>query len=401
MSVGILPYLNNTNIMNYKLNKLFGLIVMLLFAACSSDNDPDAPYQEQQVLEGMEMYTRAYVDGKLVEEVIDEVKNFGTSENPMLFHVNKSHKVNGHDIPSGPADLDCVFLSLTQEEYEGFIRLFAIMQGLAETDQLTAEQKKEAFTKLFAYLKQYDIDLPLLVYLSSGNVEELQAVDKIIKADSSRADELGIDANMKLRQLLLNGIKASQAVAEMEKEKTRAGYVFNPCRLVVDDTVYDTDQKFRIVHDAKKVSNYDRLFASFINIRDLDLSHYWGSHEWEGSDYEVTYGSKLTPMSHIKFHVMTNYMARCETQPGRYAEKVQVVIDKSSRTSWMRCDVDVLFSAPTTYDYSTQSGCYAPHAHMNKVLLTYGDKALITYKGTLAFDIYGWDGYHERFWQDW
>lgn len=384
----------NLDIINYIV-----ISILLLAVSCGKDNEPKNPDYEQTVKEGMEMYTRAYRDGVLVEEVIDEVKNFGTPDAPLLFHVNKSHTVNGQDVPQGTSDLDGVFLSLTQEEYDGFIKLFAVMQGLAETELLTDEQKREAFSALFAYLQQYDIDLPLLVYLANGSAEELKATDKIIRAESTRSIDGNSDINTRLRNLLLNNIKPSYAISLSDKENSTRAFEFNPCRLVVDGTVYDTDQKFRLVHDAKKVSDYERLYASFININNLDLKQYYGSSEWNGNDYECTYGSKLTPMSHIKFHVVTDYLTKCKTQPGRYVEKVKVEIDEASRTAWMKCDAHVLYAAPTTYDYATASGSYAPHSHLNKIEISYGDKSCINFKSTLAFDVYGFDGYHERFWQ--
>lgn len=378
----------------------WSLLVLPFATSCSKDNEPDIPADEQIVKEGMEMYTRAYADGELIEEVVDEIKNLGTAEKPILFHVNKSHKVKGEDVPPGKADLDGVFLSLTQEEYDGFIRLFAVMQGLAETDRLTDDQKKEAFTALFAYLKQYDIDLPLLIYLSSGNIGELRATDKIIRSDNSRADYSGIDANTKLRYLLQNNIKPSQAVAEPTQYSTRSDFVWNPCGLLVNGNISTTDQKYRLVHDAKKVQEYDRLFASLINVNDLDLSHYWDSYYYDGRSYELTYGSNLTPMSHVKFHVHTEYETRCKTLQGRYVGKMQVVIDEAKRTAWMLCDVDVLYCAPQTYEYGNENGSFGPFSKWNKVLVSYGDKACISFKGTLGFHVYGWRIFEEQFWKD-
>lgn len=380
------------------------VIALLVTTSCSKDNDPNSPDNEpnipdyeQIVHEGMEMYTRAYADGELIEEVIDEVKNLGTTEKPTLFHVNKSHKLKGNDVPPGTADLKCAFMSLTQEEYEGFIRIFAVMYGLAETDQLTDDQKKEAFTKLFSFLKQYDIELPLLVYISGGNIEELRAASKIIRVGYTRSEDSGMDNNDKLRFMLKNGIIPSQVLAEKELAETRSSEDYEPCRLVIDGKAYTITQKFRIVQDAKKLPECDRIFASNLNVKDLDLSHYVNSSEMVSPSYEVTYGSKLIPMTHIKFHVGVKYNSRCTTQPGTYVEKIQVVIEESRRTPGMLCNATVWYHTPYTYGSNEN----LEPCSSNEVRLLYGDKACINFGGRLVFIVWGKDGFDERYMDHW
>lgn len=62
-------------------------------------------------------------------------------------------------------------------------------------------------------------------------------------------------------------------------------------------------------------------------------------------------------------------------------------------------DEQIVKEGMEMYTRATASGSYAPHSHMNKIEISYGDKSCITFKSTLAFDVYGFDGYHERFWQ--
>ena len=89
------------------------------------------------VKEGMEMYSQIFTDDVLLEESVDRVVNFGNEETPLLFHVNQSHTYKGEPVPEGKSDMDCSFYSLTEDEYYGFIQLFAIIRGIATSTELS------------------------------------------------------------------------------------------------------------------------------------------------------------------------------------------------------------------------------------------------------------------------
>lgn len=149
------------------MKKLFLFIgILLLLPGCGNDNpEVNPPPEETQpvVKEGMEMYSRMYTDDVLLEESVDKVVNFGNEVTPLLFHVNQSHTYKGEPVPEGKADMDCSFYSLTEDEYYGFIQLFAIIRGIATSTELSERQRIEAFTELAQLLYDSKIELALLI----------------------------------------------------------------------------------------------------------------------------------------------------------------------------------------------------------------------------------------------
>ncbi len=409
----------NDKILRLPLVKFLIIFVLCLFASCNNEKEtelsPEASETSIKVIEeGQEVYSQLLCDDKVIEEVIDDVVNFGDENFEMLFHVNKSHKVNGEDVPPGPADIDCTYYSLTREEIEGFIRLFAVMKGIAETDQLTDEQKRKAFEELFYLLKESDIELALLVYLSNGSLNELTALDKIVSQRPKRSAYSSSNLNTLFESMVRAEMRPSELLEKLDSQnltfvqfvnnaettginlyqmiQTRAGEN-GKVKTVVNGEVLSSKLTLPFVEKAKPVSNIESVYASLLHEDDLNLSNYYKSEKFISKSYEMRYGTKLTPMAQCVFKIETDFCAENDKFPHwNFVSRIGIVVEKVRRTAGMHVEGKITFGTPTMSEFIF--GGYNASSE-NEVIVDYGDALCFSRHGRLKFWVDSFSGYQQ------
>ncbi len=413
----------NDKILRLPLVKLLTISALCLFASCSNEKEPElspeAPETSIKVIEeGQEVYSQLLCDDKVIEEVIDDVVNYGDENFEMLFHVNKSHKVNGEEVPPGPADVDCTYYSLTREEIEGFIKLFAVMKGIAETDQLTDEQKRKAFQELFYLLKESDIELALLVYLSNGSLNELKALDKIVSQSPTRSAYSSTHLNSLLESMVRAEMRPSELLNNIESQNLTFGQFINKaetmgidlCQMietrmgvikiiktVVDGVVLLSKLIVAFVENAQPVVDIESVYASMLHQDDLNPLNYYNPKKHLTGTYEMRYGTKLTPMAQCKFKVETYYHAQNDKFPNCFfVPRIGIIVERVRCTAGMHVEGKIAFGTSEVYENDING--YDAFS-TNEVIVDYGDALCFSRHGRLKFTVHSDSGFYQFGWQ--
>lgn len=394
--------------------------ILSLFASCSNEKEsdllPNTPETPIKVIkEGQTVFSQLLLGDKILEEVIDEIVNFGDDEFEILFHVNKSHKVNGEDVPPGPADVDCTYYSLTREEIEGFIKLFAVLKGIADTPQLTDGQKRQAFEELFYLLKESKIELALLVYLSNGSLNELKALDKMLSQTPTRSFFSNTDLNMLLESMVRGEVHPSEMIEQIESQNItfsqfinraeRNGYdichmietrmgVVEIIKTVVDGAVLLSKLIIAFVEKAQPVVDFESVYASMLHQDDLDPLNYYDPEIYRTDPvYEMRYGTKQTPMAQCKFRIETYYNARNDKFPHwTFVPRIGIIVEKVRCTAGMHVEGKIAFGTSTTYENDFNG--YDAFSD-NEVIVDYGDVLCFSRHGRLKFRVDSSSGFYQ------
>lgn len=392
--------------------------VLLLLTACGHDDQPDNSVpteQESAIKEGMEMYSQIYTDDNLLEESVDKVVNFGTSDTPVLFHVNQSHTYRGVPVPEGPTDMDCSFYTLTEKEYMDFIKLFAVMREIATTDQLTDEQKKEAFVQLATLLYESKIELALLIYLIDNDINELKAAYKMLE-DASGTRSYKTDLNSLMTSMIRTGLKPSQLAKHLDEEgisfgdflqkadmagvdvarmvQSKVG-VISIIKAVVDGAVLFSKLVVAFVEHAKPVVDIENTYVSYLHEEDLDPLNYYGARRIQSQTYECRYGTKQVPMAQCKFHVEAYIGASHKKYKYAFIPRVGMLVERVRATAGMHVEGKVEFSpGMTTY---TPNGPVAYGDH--NIVIEYGDVLCFARTARLSYTVHATQGFEYVEWK--
>lgn len=394
---------------------LFACITLSL-SGCSSDHPDETPPETVRpvVKEGMEMYSQIYTDDELQEESVDKVVNFGSEDTPLLFHVNQRHTYNGQNVPDGKADMDCAFYSLTEEEYDGFIRLFAVMRGISTSTELTEEQKLAAFTELAHLLHNTKIELALIIYLIDNRPEELAAIyDMIRNVSETRSGQNDLNA------IISSMIRADLRPTELQKALANNGMTFSGfmrdanyagidipgmiqtrmgavqiVKAVVDGVVLLSKLIVAFVENAKPVVDIESTYVSYLHQDDLDPLNYYGARRIRSKTYECRYGTEAVPMAQCKFSIEAYINARHKQYKYAFIPRVGMMVERVRCTAGMHVEGKVAYS-PGYTTYSPEGPvAYGEH----DITIEYGDCLCFARTARLHYVINGLDGFRYTEW---
>ncbi|WP_455620835.1 hypothetical protein [Parabacteroides sp.] len=400
-----------------KLLTILGCV--LLLTACGNDDEPDSnrPTEVMPVIEeGMEMFSQVLVDDQILEESIDKVVNFGNAETPLLFHVNQQHTLKGRNVPEGKADMDCAFYSLTEKEYMGFIKLFAIIRGIATTHDLNEEQKLAAFIDLSNLLQGSEIELALLIYLVNDDIAELEALDQLLmNAPATRSSHNSpnsimasmLRANIKpttlLKELDDKGIsfsdlveRADYADVNIPQMMLRGKGVTEIIKTVVDGVVLLSKLIVAFVENAQPVVDIESTYASYLHESDLEPLNYYGPEMIHSQTYECRYGTKQTPMAQCKFYIEGYIKAKHKTLEGSFIPRIGMVVERVRATAGMHVE--------GTVTYSPGQSTYSPNGPVaycqNEVTIKYGDCCCFARTARLKYSLNALWGFEDVEWDN-
>lgn len=400
------------------MKKLFILTgILLLLSSCGSDNPEVTPPEPAQpvIKEGMEMYSQVFTDDRLQEESVDKVVNFGNAENPLLFHVNRSHTFNGETVPDGKADMDCAFFSLTEEEYIGFIQLFAIMRGIATSPELTESQRVTAFTELAQLLSESKIELALLIYLIDNQPEELAAIYGMLQgATGTRSTQN--DLNSIMTSMIRSGMKPTELQKELDsrqvsfndflKDADLAGMsiplmiqsrmgVVEIVKAVVDGVVFLSKLIVAFVENAKPVVDIESTYVSYLHEDDLDPLNYYGAQRIQSKTYECRYGTKEVPMAQCKFFVEAYIHGMHKEYKYAFIPRVGMMVERVRCTAGMHVEGSVAYSPGYTTYSPNGPVAYGDH----EITIEYGDCLCFARTARLRYTIHAVNGFEYMEWK--
>lgn len=387
------------------------LLPAVILTACSDSDDPDNPdtpgiSEETRVIKaGDETFTQLLEDDKIREEVIDKVYNFGEEDFQLLFHVTQSHTVDGIEVEEGPADLNCAFLTMNMEEHVRFIRFFAVALGISESDKLTDEQKLEAYTKLSGILYCTGMELPLIVYLTQDDPDQLRALVRMTESVSpTRSFNNPVnDLNDIARQMLRMDIKPTDLLAQLEEEGTdfgsflemadRQGYqvaqllsarsVLHAVKLVINGLVYASKIIIAIIEGSKPVVNLESTYGSYLCEEDLEPLNYYGSSMTRTPEYEFRYGCAGAPLAQAKVYLEAYINAKHRTIPGLYISRLGLLVTKVVCSGGMHVEGDMEFNTPDNIGTEENPVAYVK----NTVKIDYGDCCCFSRHGSITYGL--------------
>lgn len=408
---------------------MFSRMVLVAFLvasmnSCSDDDEgnggPECPDCEEQnpiYKDGMETVTRFYEDDKIIEEVHETVVNLGPKDQEALFFVNTSHKQKGKDVAPGKADMNCVFNSLTMDEYERFIKVFAVKIGIINANEnFTLEAKQATYKYLEQFIKGSNIELPYLVYLTENDVEQLKAMDEIIAAVPKHSKNNNINSvmsamlNKKVSPTQLKSMvegegmtmKSFMAKAELygvdfaNELQSRGGTAITVIKAIVKGAVIVSKITIWIIENAEPVVNMNNEWASYINEKDLDPSHYYQPVEYTSPKYFCEHYAALFHLASAKFYIRTHYASRHEFLPGRYIPRVGVYVDEVHCVLGQHVEGEMSFYPGEERSDATDS----PIAVCNgEVIIHYGDCCAFQKRATLRYKVDGKSGYTPLSWE--
>lgn len=367
------------------------------------------------VKEGMEMYSRMYTDDVLLEESVDKVVNFGNEVTPLLFHVNQSHTYKGEPVPEGKADMDCSFYSLTEDEYYGFIQLFAIIRGIATSTELSERQRIEAFTELAQLLYDSKIELALLIYLIDNQPEELAAVYDMLQGVKETRSKQN-DLNSIMTSMIRAGLKPTTLQKELDskgisfddflKDGDRAGIsipimiqsrmgVIEIVKAVVDGVVLLSKLIVAFVENAQPVVDIESTYVSYLHEEDLDPLNYYGAQRIQSQTYECRYGTKDVPMAQCKFHVEAYIHAMHKQYKYAFIPRAGMIVERVRCTAGMHVEGSVAYS-PGYTTYSPEGPvAYGDH----DITIEYGDCLCFARTARLHYTINAVQGFEYMEWK--
>lgn len=387
------------------------LLPAAMLTACSDSNEPEVILDKEDaqeirvVKEGMETYTQLLVDGEVREQVVDKVYNFGEADFPLLFHVTQSHTLDGVEVPEGPEDLDCAFLTMNMEEHERFINFFANTLGIADGDNLTDEERFDAVSSLSGLLYSTGIELPLIVYLTQDNPEQLRALMKMSRSvDPTRSfGNHTNDLNDIARAMLNGGITPVELLSILDGEHTdlgtllemadRQGYmlagdfatrsVLHKIKLVIKGLVCASKVLVAIIEGSQPVVNLESTYAAYLCEEDTEPLNYYGSTRSTSQEVEFRYGTSGAPLAQAKFYIEAYVHGKHKTIPGEYITRVGMIVTKVVCSGGMHVEGDMECNLPSNTGTDENPVAYV----QNLVKIDYGDCCCFSRHGTVMYGV--------------
>jgi hypothetical protein len=412
-------------------NLIYQLLLLmtccLVFVSCknkSSDGTiqpipAETPlFYDQQIVN-----SEFYVNGVVREEMIDTVVNLGSTELPALLFINQKHTRDGVDLENGN-DNSNVFRSLTRKQLYDFIILWGKVINLNvqpyDTSAASIKTRQQAFLSLVSFLRNNDLDLPILISLSN-TPSDLQCAKAWVDA-AADLGRSGYDLKRTnspdniFRALDLSGKGISEFTAavhsygmsEVDFLRMAQENRLNLPRIMAgkDSPKQEVLAAIALVFKGIKWFSKLTVYAIKKGIPDPDLSNSYASYLDNNDSLVMNYLYRKDTVSPVykvayctlagaEFYIETLYQGYHQAPlGGQYVTRTGMYV-KSITCSWgMRVDGQADFQ-PGTYTGTETEPIAIGDA---SVTINYGDCCCVKRTGTLQFEVSGDQGYKQVSW---
>jgi hypothetical protein len=414
-----------------KRKNLFNLLVFTLACviavpSCKKDKSTETPSPtttETPLIQAGQMVNSVfYVDNIVKEEMIDTVVNFGSTEIPALFYVNKSHTIDGIPVTEGNTYSNA-FRSLKRGDIYKFIvkwgQLFGMDININDTSANAVALRRQAFFTLVSYLRETDIDFPLLIAISGGPQEQLEYAKKwtdvardiaqsgynldpgntpnyifrSLEKSGHTPKELSLAVNslgMSEKDFLIranaNGLNIASLLKQgkFPEQGVIVSLVCMGINIAAKLTVY------LITHN-KSNPQLDDYYVSYLNHADSNLMNYIARKDTTSPTYKCYYCS----LAGAEFYIETYYDAYHRYYPGQFVNRSGMIVKA------VTCSGGMHVNGSTTYDPASYRGSESspiPYGE-GDVDINYGDCCCFKRHAHLDFNISGDNGYTEESWK--
>lgn len=382
---------------------LFSLVLAVAIVDCKQDStlmpepdrDPNRNGLELPEV-GTVIYSELLRDDQVIEQSVDSLVNFGSEENPAYFYVNLSHIVN-QDLVSESQANNCSFYSVTIEDLEKFISMYAEAQSLCNSVSMTNEEKQSAYHHLYNFLVENQIDGAQLVATTSQNPSLLNQTlesGKIIpekptlKPVKPEVQDLPIIPDDFL-PLITNQLSTDDAVLDsilkhivLRRDGLKLPYIIEDDSIEHEPDPYNTN-----------------TYVSYINDTDDNSKNYYDEKTFKSPVYTCRYGTKGCPMVESEFYIEGWYNSKHkgDTKNILYVPYLKTMIKDVHIGATMHLKGSVTYTQPDIRYSDTDE---YPVIGGGEVVITYGDSWKVKRVGRLRFTVDGKTGYKEDYWDN-
>ena len=382
---------------------LFSLVLAVAIVDCKQDSalmpepdsDPNRNGLELPTV-GTVIYSELLRDDQVIEQSVDSLVNFGSEENPAYFYVNLSHIVN-QDLVSERQANNCSFYSVTIEDLEKFISMYAEAQSLCNSVSMTNEEKQSAYHHLYNFLVENQIDGAQLVATTLQNPSLLNQTlesgkiipeEPTLKPVKPEVQDLPIIPDDFL-PLITNQLSTDDAVLDsilnhivLRRDGLKLPYIIED-----DSTEYKPDP-------------YNtNTYVSYINDTDDNSKNYYDEKTFKSPVYTCRYGTKGCPMVESEFYIEGWYNSKHkgDTKNILYVPYLKTMIKDVHIGATMHLKGSVTYTQPDIRYSDTDE---YPVIGGGEVVITYGDSWKVKRVGRLRFTVDGKTGYKEDYWDN-
>jgi hypothetical protein len=330
---------------------------------------------------------------------VDSLVNFGSEENPAYFYVNLSHVVN-QDLVSERQTNNCSFYSVTIEDLEKFISMYAEAQSLCNSVSMTNEEKQSAYHHLYNFLVENQIDGAQLVTTTLQNpsilsqtIESGQIIPE--KPTLKPVEPLNPDIQVlpefpdDFLPYITNQLSTDDAVLDsilnhivLRRDGLKLPYIIEDDSIEHEPDPYNTN-----------------TYVSYINDTDDNSKNYYDEKILKSPVYTCRYGTKGCPMVETEFYIEGWYNSKHkgDTKNILYVPYLKTMIKDVHIGATMHLKGSVTYTQPDIRYSDTDE---YPVIGGGEVVITYGDSWKVKRVGRLRFTVDGKTGYKEEYWDN-
>ena len=382
---------------------LIGLVLIVAIVDCKQDSalmsEPDSDPNRNGLdlpAVGTVIYSELLRDDQVIEQSVDSLVNFGSEENPAYFYVNLSHTVN-QDLVSERQANNCSFYSVTIEDLEKFISMYAEAQSLCNSVSMTNEEKQSAYHHLYNFLVENQIDGAQLVAttlqnpsllnqtLESGKIIPEKPTLKPVKPEIQDLPEIPDD----FLPYITNQLSTDDAVLDsilnhivLRRDGLKLPYIIEDDSIEHEPDPYNTN-----------------TYVSYINDTDDNSKNYYDEKILKSPVYTCRYGTKGCPMVESEFYIEGWYNSKHkgDTKNILYVPYLKTMIKDVHIGATMHLKGSVTYTQPDIRYSDTDE---YPVIGGGEVVITYGDSWKVKRVGRLRFTVDGKTGYKEEYWDN-
>lgn len=372
------------------------IAMVVCMVGCKNEDDilGEEPQTVKTPTEGSVVISELLKNGQVIEQSMDSLVNMGNEENPALFYVNLSHTVNGVEIQGDKSNNTGVFNTVTREELEEFIPLYAQAQSITSSTTLSEEEKATAYKDLADFTKEKDLDVALLVHIVRDNPKLLQPTLECGKIIPVKKPDDIYPTIPSIPDDLLPYIPFVHSENGDIQDSILDCVILKRDGLKLPFHIVDVDDD-----EAKPEPDpYNKnTYVSYINKNDDDSRNYYETKEFKSPTYACRYGCKGCPMVYTEFYIQGWYNSKHKKDKEEilYVPYLKTMINTVHVGTSMKLEGEVTYSQPKIRN--TPNGKYAVIGG-GEVEIKYGDSWLVKRVGKLKFTIDGETGFQEDSW---
>ena len=382
---------------------LFSLVLAVAIVDCKQDStlmpepdrDPNRNGLELPAV-GTVIYSELLRDDQVIEQSVDSLVNLGSEENPAYFYVNLSHIVN-QDLVSESQANNCSFYSVTIEDLEKFISMYAEAQSLCNSVSMTNEEKQSAYHHLYNFLVENQIDGAQLVAttlqnpsllnqtLESGKIIPEKPTLKPVKPEIQDLPEIPDDFLPYITNLQSTEDAVLDSILNhivLRRDGLKLPYIIEDDSIEHEPDPYNTN-----------------TYVSYINDTDDNSKNYYDEKTFKSPVYTCRYGTKGCPMVESEFYIEGWYNSKHkgDTKNILYVPYLKTMIKDVHIGATMHLKGSVTYTQPDIRCSDTDE---YPVIGGGEVVITYGDSWKVKRVGRLRFTVDGKTGYKEDYWDN-